>query len=210
MSVFVKLAGEPIEVQRIFCIGRNYAAHAAELGNVPGTDPVLFMKPATAIVPIGRNIRLPHARGAVHHEAELVLLIGRDNASSERDIAGIALGLDLTLRDAQDGLKAKRLPWELAKAFDDSAPLGDFVAPPADFDALSFTCRVNGETRQHGETRNMLFPVPRIIGFLAEHFALRAGDLVYTGTPEGVGPLLPGDVIEVQSTLASNARWRCA
>lgn len=210
MSVFVEFDGTSVEVQRIFCIGRNYAAHAAELGSDLGSTPVLFMKPASAIVPIGTDIQLPRGRGAVHHEAELVLLIGRDNASGERDIAAVALGLDLTLRDTQDGLKAKRLPWELAKAFDDSAPLGEFVAAPEDFASLAFTCRVNGEIRQRGETRNMLFSVPRIMAFLAANFALRSGDLVYTGTPEGVGPLLPGDVIEVQSTLASNARWRCA
>lgn len=205
----VKLENRTFDVQRIFCIGRNYAEHAAELGNALPDDPVLFMKPASAVVEAGESIRLPHDRGSVHHEAELVLLIGRDGATSAKDIAGITLGLDLTLRDEQAKLKAKGLPWELAKAFDHSAPLGGFVAAPEDFTKLSFDCRVNGELRQHGETRNMLFPVPRIIEFLARHFALRAGDLVYTGTPEGVGPLAPGDVIEMSSTFTGAHMWRC-
>ncbi|HEX6930004.1 MAG TPA: fumarylacetoacetate hydrolase family protein [Gammaproteobacteria bacterium] len=205
----VKLESRTFDVQRIFCIGRNYAAHAAELGSELGGDPVLFMKPATAIVPAGGKIRLPQQRGALHHEAELVLLIGRDNATDVKDIAGVALGLDLTLRDEQAKLKSKGLPWELAKAFDDSAPLGDFVAAPEDFAALAFDCHVNGGRRQHGETRNMLFPVPRIIDFLSRHFTLRAGDLVYTGTPEGVGPLAPGDVIEVRSAFTGTHSWHC-
>lgn len=205
----VKLESRTFDVQRIFCIGRNYAAHAAELGNAVSGDPVLFMKPASAIVPVGARIRLPHGRGAVHHEAELVLLIGRDGATGEKDVAGIALGLDLTLRDEQAKLKAKGLPWELAKAFDGSAPLGEFVAAPADFASLAFDCRVNDALRQRGETRDMLFPVPRIVEFLARHFALRAGDLVYTGTPEGVGPLAPGDTIEVSSAFTGAHAWRC-
>lgn len=210
MPVTVKLDNELIEVQRIFCIGRNYAAHAAELGNAPPGEPVIFMKPASAIVPAGTDIRLPRDRGAVHHEAELVLLIGSDNARTETDIAGVALGLDLTLRDEQARLKSKGLPWELAKAFDGSAPLGDFVAAPEALDALSFDCRVNGELRQRGEARNMLFPVPRIIGFLADRFSLKRGDLVFTGTPEGVGPLVAGDLVEVRSELIGRHSWRCA
>ena len=206
----INFQDRPIEIQRVFCIGRNYAAHAAELGNTTADVPVLFMKPASAIVPAGGNIRLPRGRGAVHHEAELVLLIGCDGADRVEDIAGIALGLDLTLRDEQAALKAKGLPWELAKAFDDSAPLGAFVEPPRDFSTITFDCRVNGELRQHGETRNMLFPVPRLIAFLAQHFTLRAGDIIYTGTPEGVGPLHPGDVVEIESALAGSQRWTCA
>ncbi len=206
----VRLDGSPVDVVRIFCIGRNYAAHAAELGNAVPGEPVIFMKPPTAIVPAGADIALPRNRGAVHFETEAVLLVGCDGANSVRDLAGIALGLDLTLRDEQAKLKAQGLPWELAKAFDGSAALGSFVRPPEDFDAVEFECRVNGERRQHGRMREMLFPVPRIIDFLASRFALRKGDLVFTGTPEGVGPLAPGDVIETRSAMTGTESWRCA
>lgn len=209
MPTTISFNNHPIEVARIFCIGRNYAAHAAELGNAVGEEPVVFMKPPTAIVPPSRPIRLPRDRGPVHHEAEIVLLVGRDGADSAKDIIGIAPGLDLTLRGVQDGLKEKRLPWELAKAFDDSAPLGDFVAAPADFASIAFECRVNGEPRQHGEMHRLLFPVPRLMTFLAARFTLRRGDLIFTGTPAGVGPLAPGDVIEILSGTAGNARWQC-
>lgn len=206
----ITLENASFDVQRIFCIGRNYAAHAAELGNAVAGEPVVFMKPVTAIVPAGHDIRLPRHRGVVHHEAELVLLVGRDIANSEQDIAGITLGLDLTLRDEQAALKEKRLPWELAKAFDDSAPLGNFVSRPQSFIGLEFDCHVNNERRQHGNTANLLFPVPKIIAFLAAHFTLRRGDLVFTGTPEGVGPLAPGDSITVSSNAVGGFNWRCA
>ncbi|HEX7046202.1 MAG TPA: fumarylacetoacetate hydrolase family protein [Gammaproteobacteria bacterium] len=206
----VRLDDLSIGVQRIFCVGRNYAAHAAELGNAAPVEPVIFMKPPTAIVPHDKTILLPRDRGAVHFETEIVLLVGRDGASSTRDIAGIALGLDLTLRDEQAKLKAQGLPWELAKAFDGSAPLGDFATPREDFNAVEFTCRLNGEQRQHGRMRDMLFPVPRIVEFLASRFTLRKGDLVFTGTPQGVGPLVPGDVIELESASVKTARWQCA
>lgn len=209
MAHEIELGGATIPVARIFCIGRNYAAHAAELGNAPPREPVVFMKPSTAIVPVGRDIHLPRFRGAVHHEAELVLLIGKDDAGTSSDIAGVTLGLDLTLRDEQARLKSAGLPWELAKAFDDSAPLGRFVPPPKDFAALSFDCRVNDSVRQHGDTRDLLFPVHELIAFLSARFTLRKGDLVYTGTPEGVGPLLPGDDVELSAPFTGRFSWHC-
>ncbi|MBW3567143.1 MAG: fumarylacetoacetate hydrolase family protein [Proteobacteria bacterium] len=209
MTESIQLSGGRIDVQRIFCIGRNYAAHAAELGNEKPSEPVVFMKPSTAIVPAGKDVHLPRYRGSVHQEAELVLLIGRDGANGVRDIAGVALGLDLTLREEQTRLKAAGLPWELAKAFDESAPLGAFVPAPAGFDNLAFTCRVNDELRQQGNTRNMIFTVAYLVGFLAARFSLRRGDLVFTGTPEGVGPLVPGDDVELASQFTGRSAWHC-
>ena len=209
MPEFVQLADDQIDVRRIFCIGRNYAAHAAELGNEKPSEPVVFMKPSTAIVQAGKDVHLPRDRGSVHQEAELVLLIGRDGANGVSDIAGVALGLDLTLREEQSRLKSAGLPWELAKAFDESAPLGPFVPAPADFDNLEFACHVNGELRQQGNARNMLFPIARVVEFLAARFSLRRGDLVFTGTPEGVGPLVPGDNIELASSFTGRSAWHC-
>lgn len=209
MRVTVSLLDEAIEVQRIFCIGRNYAAHAAELGNdVPG-EPVVFMKPPSAIVHTGSPIPLPRNRGSVHHEAELVLLVGRDHAHDVEDIAGIALGLDLTLRDEQARLKAAGLPWELAKAFDASAPLGSFAPLSMDIVELAFECRVNGVRRQLGEVRNMLFPAAQLLSFLSGRFDLRRGDLVFTGTPEGVGPLQVGDYVELFAESLGRHGWHC-
>lgn len=198
-----------MSINRIFCIGRNYPAHAAELGNDLPDAPVVFMKPAAAIVPHGEPLTLPRGFGAVHHEAELVLRVGRDDARGLADIAGVTLGLDLTLRDEQARLKAKGLPWELAKAFDGSAPLGEFVAVPGDLASLEFECRINGERRQHGQAGHMLFSPQRLIEFLASRFRLRRGDLVFTGTPRGVGPLAAGDVIEVSSPAIGKFSWRC-
>lgn len=209
MPVTVTCEAQVFEVARVFCIGRNYAAHAAELGNEKPSEPVVFMKPPTAIVPVGKPVRLPRHRGEVHQEAEIVLLIGRDGADSAQDIAGVALGLDLTLRDEQSRLKAKGLPWELAKAFDDSAPLGGFVAPPVDFDTMAFECCVNGARRQYGEVAHMLFGPRELLAFLATRFRLRRGDLIFTGTPAGVGPLEPGDVIEVASAQLGRFSWSC-
>lgn len=209
MPVTVQLENETYEARRIFCIGRNYAAHAAELGNEIPSEPVVFMKPATAIVPTGEIIRLPQDRGSVQHEAELVLLIGSDGGTGIDAIAGISLGLDLTLRDEQARLKRNGLPWELAKAFDGSAPLGEFAPPPSDFNHIEFNCMVNGQTRQHGDTRNLLFPIPRLLTFLAGRFRLLHGDLVFTGTPEGVAPLRPGDHVELASRSIGRFGWQC-
>lgn len=209
MPVTVQLQNETYDVRRIFCIGRNYAAHAAELGNETPGEPVVFMKPATAVVPVGETIRLPQDRGSVHHEAELVLLIGGDDATSVDDIVGISLGLDLTLRDEQSRLKSNGLPWEIAKAFDCSAPLGKFSPPPSDFNHIEFDCLVNGQQRQHGDTRKLLFPVPRLLTFLASRFRLLRGDLVFTGTPAGVAQLVPGDHVELVAERIGRFGWRC-
>src|SRR5688572_1012080 len=156
-----------LEAQRIFCIGRNYSLHAAELGNARPAEPIVFMKPASCLVASGAPLPLPRGRGAVHHEAEVVLLLDGTK------LAGVTLGLDLTLREEQDRLKKGALPWELAKCFDDSAPLGAFV-PPGDLKLgmLGFEFRVGGQLRQSGNTADMLFPIAKVIEFLASRWTL--------------------------------------
>jgi len=203
--------------RRIFCVGRNYADHAKEMGNALPPEPVIFMKPATSLVLEGQPLKLPRGRGAVHHEMELVLAIGREAEGLAPEatlplVAGVTLGLDLTLRDEQARLKQSGSPWELAKAFDGSAAIGKFTAAPFKFDpqALDMLCTVNGQVRQHGSTRDMLFDIPAILSFLSQRWRLLPGDLVYTGTPAGVGPLRPADRIELGSSLLGTFTWDCA
>ena len=194
---------------RVFCIGRNYALHARELGNAAPSEPVVFMKPPSCLVAAGAALPLPRGRGAVHHEAEVVLQLGGTDPA-KLQVVGVTLGLDLTLRDEQDKLKKGALPWELAKCFDNSAPIGAFVpAARADLRSLGFELRVNGQLRQSGNTADMIFPVPRIVEFLASRWALRAGDLVFTGTPAGVAPLNPGDELVLESVPIGRFKWRC-
>ena len=204
------------DTRRIFCIGRNYADHAQEMGNALPPEPVVFMKPVTSLVPEGVQLKLPQGRGSVHHEMELVLALGRE----ARDVApqgalvllaGVTLGLDLTLRDEQARLKEAGAPWELAKAFDGSAALGRFAAAPFKFDpqALDMLCSVNGRVRQQGNTRDMLFDIPAILSFMSRRWRLLPGDLIYTGTPAGVGPLRPGDRIEITSPALGTFAWSC-
>ncbi len=202
--------------QRIFCIGRNYAEHAKEMGSALPPEPVVFMKPATSLVPEGAKLVLPRERGSVHHEMELVLALGREArdlapAAAPGILAGVALGLDLTLRDEQARLKQAGAPWELAKSFDGSAVVGRFAPVPLKFDpqALDMLCTVNGQVRQAGNTRDMLFPIPAILAFLSSRWRLLPGDLVYTGTPAGVGALRPGDRVEISSPSLGSFGWDC-
>lgn len=207
------------EVKRIFGVGRNYADHAKELGNVmpaPGSTPIIFMKPVTSLVAPGAALLLPRGLGAVHHEMELVLLLGQGGsdiaaAAALRHVAAATLGLDLTLRDEQARLKQAGQPWELAKAFDGSAAIGRFTPMTGgiDLQALEMHCTVNGALRQQGNTRDMLFPVSEIIAFLSRRWRLLPGDLIYTGTPAGVGPLQPGDRIELQCAALGSVAWDC-
>jgi acylpyruvate hydrolase len=193
-----------MKVNRIFCIGRNYAEHIKELGNSPDDACVVFMKPASCVVPAGQPVVLPRGRGSVHHEAELVVML------SGGKVAALTLGLDLTLRDLQGELKKKGAPWELAKAFDQAAPLGDWVPYKGqDLQALEFTCDVNGQRRQSGHTRDMLYPVERLIQILSRTWALAPGDIVFTGTPAGVGPLVPGDRVVLAGAGLGPFEWQC-
>jgi 2-keto-4-pentenoate hydratase/2-oxohepta-3-ene-1,7-dioic acid hydratase in catechol pathway len=205
------------ETRRIFCVGRNYADHAKEMGSALPPEPVIFMKPATSLVREGQPLKLPRDRGSVHHEMELVLAVGREAEAAAPEaalglLAGVTLGLDLTLRDEQARLKQSGSPWELAKAFDGSAAVAKFTAAPLKFDpqALDMLCTVNGQVRQHGNTRDMLFDIPAILAFLSRRWRLLPGDLVYTGTPAGVGPLRPADRVEISSPVLGTFAWDCA
>lgn len=208
-----------MNVNRIFCIGKNYADHVAELahlGHAADGDCVVFMKPASCIVPEGEPIRLPRGKGGIHHEAELVVMLTGGGSDIPLDsaldqVAGMTLGLDLTLRDLQTALKQKGAPWEIAKAFDGAAPLGDFKPfLEQDLQALEFTCHVNGVLRQHGHTRDMLYSVARQISILSQTWALEPGDIIYTGTPKGVGPLVAGDTIALESASIGRFEWTCS
>jgi acylpyruvate hydrolase len=188
---------------KLICIGRNYAAHAAELGNAVPTEPMVFLKPASALVESGADIVLPPQSQDVHHEVELVCLIGErgkniPESEALRHVAGYAVGLDMTARDIQQKAKDKGHPWSVAKGFDTFAPLGTFVpaSEVSDPQALSIRLTIDGETRQEGHSSDMIFPVARLIAYCSTIFTLMPGDLLFTGTPEGVGPVHPGNWLE--------------
>lgn len=202
---------------RIFCIGRNYAAHIRELGHPEDGDCVVFMKPASCLVAAGRPLNLPTDRGSVHHEAELVVRVGiggRDiaEADARHHIDALTLGLDLTLRDEQTRLREAGKPWELAKAFDGAAPIGALRAltDADDLTDLRFTCHVNGELRQDGHTALMLFGIERVIAIVSTTWTLQPGDLIFTGTPAGVGPLAAGDTVTLAGAGAQAVTWSVA
>jgi len=199
------------ELGKIVCVGRNYAAHAAELNNPIPTEPILFMKPATAAAEIGSYFSIPSGRGSCHIETEIAVLIGselcRASESQALDaVAGIGIGLDLTLRDLQATLKDKGLPWEKAKAFDGSCPLTGFMSPAADEDyaKLGLVLKRNNVIQQDGNSGQMLTPIISLLSYISEHFTLMPGDVVLTGTPAGVGPLDPGDHLELELKLAQS------
>lgn len=203
-------------VRRIFCIGRNYAEHAAEMGaSVDRGNPVFFCKPADAIVVDGADVPYPQATHELHHEVEMVVALH----SGEIDIAeadalahvfGYAVGLDLTRRDLQAIAKSKGMPWDTAKAFDHSAPLSP-IRPAAEIGhprSAALTLEVNGQLRQQSDIAQMIFSVPEIIARLSRLFELKAGDLVFTGTPAGVGPLQRGDVVHARLDAVADLRCR--
>jgi 2-keto-4-pentenoate hydratase/2-oxohepta-3-ene-1,7-dioic acid hydratase in catechol pathway len=189
-----------LPVGKAVCVGRNYAAHAKELGNIVPQTPILFLKPSTAIVSLSPSFTIPNDRGSCHYETEIAVLIGKtiNNLRVEevpQAIAGYGLALDLTLRDVQNQLKAQGYPWEVAKAFDGACPLSPFVKPElvADIKHTEFSLMVNGELRQHGFSHDMITPVYELIAYISQIFTLQAGDIVLTGTPEGVAALKRGD-----------------
>jgi acylpyruvate hydrolase len=191
-----------IEAGKIICLGRNYVAHAKEMKAEIPAEPVLFLKPATAILSSGGTIIVPPFAHELHHEVELVALIstGGRNIPAERamdHVSGYAVGLDMTLRDVQAKAKTKGLPWTVSKGFDTSAPLSLFVSRDSIPDPynLTISLRVNDVLKQHSSTRNMMYHLDHIIAYSSTIFTLEPGDLIFTGTPEGVGPVLPNDVI---------------
>lgn len=201
-TVAVKETGKKFTVGKILCIGRNYAEHIKELGNETPEAPVIFMKPATALIGDGESVVIPKYSNDCHHEAELALLIGREGknipeAEALSFIAGYGVAIDLTLRDVQADLKKKGLPWEIAKAFDTSCPLSTFtsaevVESPQN---LSITLTVNSDVRQDGSTSMMIHSISKIISHMSTIFTLEAGDVILTGTPAGVGPIRSGDTV---------------
>ncbi len=199
MKVDIPALG-PVRPSKIICVGRNYAAHAVEMGATQPVEPILFLKPPSALVPSGGQIVLPRESAEVHHEAELVVAIsvgGRkiSEADALGHVAGYALGLDMTARDLQALAKKAGLPWSVAKGFDSFAPLGRFV-PAASVDdprRLTFSLSVNGEERQVAKCSHMVFSVAQVITYASRIFTLEAGDLIYTGTPSGVARVRSGD-----------------
>ena len=215
--MILQLGSQSYSPQRIFCIGKNYAEHVKELGGSAPGQPVVFMKPATCLVPPGETIRMPSHGSHLHHEVEIVVLIGKagkqiTESNATAHIAGLTLGLDLTLRDVQATMKKKGWPWEISKAFDHSAPCGHPVAfdESIPLDDIAFQCRVNGDLRQTGNTGEMMFPIPHLIHTLSGIWELMEGDLIFTGTPSGVGPLHPGDRVTLHSDRLGTFGWSLA
>ncbi len=201
----VKLDEKDFSVGKIVCVGRNYAKHAEELGNEVPKFPLIFLKPSSVIIYSGDKIVHPPYSKEMHYETELVLLIGEKikNATAEeaeRAIAGYAVGLDMTLRDIQTELKAKGHPWTLAKVFDGSAVLGDFVSVnehPLTFEEF-IRLKVTGEIKQDSKLKRMLLKPVEIVQYISSKITLEEGDLIFTGTPEGVGKAHIGDVLEAE------------
>lgn len=203
-------ADSEFPVHRIYCVGRNFADHAREMGaTAPASaaergNPTFFLKPADSLV-IDGQVRYPRGTRELHHEVELVVALGRDAPAgtvSETDamalVYGYAVGLDLTRRDLQAAAKAKSLPWDTGKSFEHAAPISAIV-PAGDIgalDARALTLRINGEVRQQGTLTDLIWNVADIIHELSKLYALRAGDLIFMGTPAGVGPLQPGDAFD--------------
>jgi 2-keto-4-pentenoate hydratase/2-oxohepta-3-ene-1,7-dioic acid hydratase in catechol pathway len=189
----------PVEPSKILCIGRNYAAHAKELGNEAPKEPLLFLKPPSALLAPGGVIQLPPESERVEHEAELGVIIGRRARHVKKDDAlsyvyGYTCVGDITARD----LQKKDGQWARAKGFDTFCPVGPWIETELDPANVTVKCRVNGQTRQDGTTANMIFDVPTLIAYASRMMTLEAGDLLVTGTPEGVGPLAAGDKVEIE------------
>ena len=198
----IKNSKEEIVIGKIVCVGRNYAEHATELGNEIPQKPVAFIKPASAVIYSGDTIKYPTFSNEMHHEVELVLLIGENvkdasEKEAEKFIVGYGVGLDMTLRDVQSKLKSKGHPWTIAKCFDTSAVLSDFVLK--DNFKLSLDekiyLKVNDEVRQKDKLNKMIFKPAELVQYLSSLMTLEKGDLIFTGTPKGVGKVNRGDVL---------------
>ena len=221
MTKLIKVGAKGFMPCRIFCIGKNYEEHIRELSDgathsqpKEKVQPIVFMKPVTSIAPLGELISVPAHGRVLHHEVEVVVLLkgGGQNISPDDAlscIAGVTLGLDLTLRDVQTEMKKKGYPWELSKSFDQSSPLGSMRVYDNSFDLLnlSFTCFINGGKCQEGNTRDMIFTIPRVVSFLSSVWKLMPGDLIYTGTPSGVGVLHEKDEIVLDSPVLGRFTW---
>ena len=188
---------------KIVCVGRNYAKHAKELGNALPTTPILFTKPTSCYVRDGGKIMYPAVSKDVHYEVELGVVIGQEASKVSLEkimdhVAGYAITIDVTARDIQEQCKKERIPWTMAKCLDTFCPVGPFI-PAEKIDPFNteIMLKVNDELKQHGNTTDMIFNVPVLLEYINRHITLYPGDIVLTGTPEGVGPLLPGDRVSV-------------
>jgi acylpyruvate hydrolase len=189
---------------KIFCIGRNYADHAKELNNpVPSGEPLIFMKPPTALLVTNKHFYYPEYTKDLHYEGEVVLRVCKNGRSVQPEFASryydaVAFGIDFTARDIQDRLKAKGHPWEIAKGFDRSAPISKWI-PLEDLTSVSdihFQLKLNGQVVQDGHTKDLIFSFDSLICHISRYFTLHRGDMIFTGTPAGVGPVKVGDLLE--------------
>ena len=202
-SVAVRGSAQRYAVHRIFCVGRNYAAHAREMGGNPEREaPFYFSKPANALLPSGSDMAYPPGTQNLHYEMELVVVLGKGGRDIPVEQAndcvwGYALGLDMTRRDLQGEMKKQGRPWEVGKAFDQSAPLGPIHPRSAvgTLDKGAIWLDVNGQRKQSSDISQMIWNVPESIAYLSGLFELQPGDIIFTGTPEGVGAVVKGDVI---------------
>jgi len=198
---------------KIVCIGRNYAAHVRELNNAMPDEPVIFIKPDTAVLRNNAPFFIPEFTRDVHHEIEVVVKINKNGKAIPVQFAAdyydeISVGIDFTARDLQSKLKEKGLPWEKAKGFDHSAVIGKFIPKTGlDMKNLDFHLTKNGETVQKGNTQMMMHSVDEVIAHVSQYFMLKTGDLIFTGTPEGVGPVAKGD--ELKGFLGEMQLFRC-
>jgi len=211
----VQIGNREFEVARVFCIGRNYRAHVKEMNDEVPSAPVIFCKSPFCLVSRDTEIPFPAHGRELHHEVEIVVAVGQSGRvetteQAESFIAGYGIGLDLTMRDLQRNLIKQGLPWEACKSFESSAPLGELVPAPLSMprERMEFYCRVNGQLRQQGWAANMIFPVPELLVELSKIWALRPGDLIYTGTPSGIGPLQRGDTIAIGGNFCGESQWR--
>lgn len=193
-------AGLDVPIHAVFCVGRNYAEHAAELQNEVPDEPVIFTKPLSSIIFSGQDVLIPPQTTDVHHEVEIVLALGASlhnatPAEALKAIAAVGVGLDMTARDIQQKLKTKGLPWDLAKGINTFTVIGSFfpVSEDFDFSNIPVELSVNGEVRQRSSSSMMLFTPGVLLSFLSRFFTLQAGDLIFTGTPKGVGRVQSGD-----------------
>jgi acylpyruvate hydrolase len=205
-------SNKALEVRKIFCIGRNYADHAREMKADIPEAPVFFLKPSTAIIGEGGIIQIPPISKELHHEVEMTVILGRGGKNVPRGnalnlVAGYGIGLDMTLRDLQSEAKKKGLPWTLAKGFDTSAPLSAFVSAEqiSDPHNLDLQLDVNGVTRQRSNTKNFIFKIDELISYISQFFTFEPGDIIFTGTPEGVAPAASGDRLEARLATPEHA-----
>ena len=196
---------------KIVCVGQNYREHVREMRSEEPREPVLFLKPSTALIGDGEDIVIPPGIGAVHHEVELALIIGRSGKDipvrgALSHVRQVAVFNDVTARDLQTAARQAGMPWTLAKGMDTFAPLGEPVPlrEVGDLGSLQLELKVNGEPRQRGSTEQMIFPAEQLIAYISRFMTLERGDIIATGTPSGVGPLLPGDL--VQATVVGVGR----